>query len=123
LVELLPVWGWMLGTGLHYDTINQGVARERARLKAGIGSTFGAIVAVLALITLVAAVLVLLTNLHQGRLASRHLQSLVHHYISQQIAERRGFARELHDGINQLIAAAKYRIEAALTQAAQGQAE
>ena len=123
LVELLPVWGWMLGTGLHYDTINQGVAMERVRVKASIGSTFGAILAVLVLMTLVAAVLVLLTNLHQGRLASRHLQSLVHHYISQQIAERRRFARELHDGINQLIAAAKYRIEAALTQAAQGQAE
>ncbi|WP_295429127.1 ATP-binding protein [uncultured Thiodictyon sp.] len=47
-----------------------------------IRTRFGTILMVLVLTTLVAAVLVLLTNLHQGRLASRHLQSLVHHYIA-----------------------------------------
>ncbi|HYN78033.1 MAG TPA: cache domain-containing protein [Lamprocystis sp. (in: g-proteobacteria)] len=123
LVELLPVWGWMIGTGLADDDIDQTVDLDRTRVMATINHTHSLMLAILTLTTLVVGLLVRQTNLHQGRLASRHLQSLVHHYIGIQIAERRRFSRDLHDGINQLIVAAKFRIEVALTQAAQGKAE
>jgi two-component system NarL family sensor kinase len=123
VVELLPVWGWMLGTGLYYENINEDVELWLAQVRANIGRTFKLLLVVLALTTLVAAVLVQLTNLYQGRLADRHLRALVYHYIKLQIEERRRFSAELHDHALQVITAAKYLIEAGLSQAGQGKAE
>ncbi|WP_295446322.1 cache domain-containing protein [uncultured Thiodictyon sp.] len=123
VVELLPAWGWMLGTGLYYDNINEDVDLWLDRVRRNIGHTFTLLLVVLGLTTLVAAVLVLLTNLYQGRLVDRHLQALVYHYITLQIEERRRLSRNLHDNVNPSIVAAKYRIETALSQAAQGKPE
>lgn len=120
LVTLLPGRDWMLGTGLYYDDIDHGVALARDQVTANIRHSFTLILGVLGLTTLIAAALVWLSNLQQGRLADRHLQALAHRHVNLQIEERRRFARELHDGINQLLVAAKFRIDLALTQAARG---
>ncbi len=52
-------------------------------------------------------------NLHQARLANSRLQELAHKSVQFQVSERRRFARELHDGINQMMVSVLFRIEAA----------
>jgi len=119
-VRMLPKWGWMLGSGLYGDDIATEVEQVRAQVKANVEHTFALILAILGGITLVVVVLVLATNLHEGRLANRRLQELAHNFVRRQVEERRRFSRDLHDGINQLMVAAKFRIELAQSQAEKG---
>jgi len=81
------------------------------------------ILAALGAATLLIVALVLGTSLHEGRLADRRLQELAHSFVRRQVEERRRFSRDLHDGINQLMVAAKFRIELAQSQAEKGNPE
>jgi two-component system NarL family sensor kinase len=120
--QMLPGdWGWMLGTGL-YD-VNVEVEQSLAKLNAGVQYKFQTILLVLGAAALLVSVLVFFTTLHESRLADRHLRELVHNFVQLQVDERRGFARKLHDDINQLMIAAKRQIETALLQAEKGNAQ
>ncbi|MBI4757381.1 MAG: cache domain-containing protein [Betaproteobacteria bacterium] len=117
-VRMLPRWGWMLGSGL-YD-VSAEVGKSLKQINANVQHTFRSILLVLALTILLIIALVFAINLHESRLADRHLRGLVHNFIQLQVDERRRFSRELHDGINQLMVAAKFQIDLALTQAGKG---
>ena len=52
-------------------------------------------------------------NLHEHKLADSRLNALAQRFMRLQVNERRGFSRELHDGINQLLVSCKFRIELA----------
>jgi len=75
----------------------------------------------------VAVVLVVLLgiaiNLHENRLADSRLRLLAHRSILANVADRRRFSRELHDGINQLMVSVLYRIELAQRKLKQGNSE
>ena len=122
-VLMLPKWGWMLGSGLYDDDISTEVEKVRVQVKANIEATFALILTILGLTTLLIVALVFVTNLREGRLANRRLQELAHNFVRRQVEERRRFSRDLHDGINQLMVAAKFRIELAQSQAEKGNAE
>jgi two-component system NarL family sensor kinase len=113
LVIRLDARGWLLGTGLYYDDIEQGVAAARAQVVASVNRAVLLTLSGLAAVTLAAAVLVGLGTWQQGRLASRRLQALAHRFVTLQIEERRGFARDLHDGLSQPLAAIAYHLDAA----------
>jgi two-component system NarL family sensor kinase len=119
--RMLEPWQWMVGTGL-YD-VNAEVERNLQQASSSVQRTFHSILWLLAGTILVILALVLLVNLHESRMADRHLRELVHNFIQLQVEERRRFARELHDGINQLMVAAKFRIELALRQMSKGSGE
>ncbi|MBI3776186.1 MAG: cache domain-containing protein [Gammaproteobacteria bacterium] len=119
-VQLLPKWGWMLGSGLYDDDIATEVEKVRVQVKANVEATFTLILTILGLTTLLIVSLVFATNLREGRLANRRLQELAHNFVRRQVEERRRFSRDLHDGINQLMVAAKFRIELAQSQAEKG---
>lgn len=112
---LVGPWQWMLGTGLYLDDIETEVANIREQVKLNIRQTFiktlFIALAAIVLITLIG----LAINLHETRLADKRLQQLALKFVRFQVHERRRFARDLHDGINQLLVAVKYRLESATT--------
>lgn len=110
----LPRWGWMLGTGLYIDDIAEEVTKIRLEVKNNIRNTFFTVLAVTTITVVLIVVFVILFNVHEHRLADSRLKELVHKTVQFQESERRRFSRELHDGINQLMVSAKFRIELAV---------
>lgn len=115
-VLTIPHLGWMMGTGLYVDNI----ARESAELKHQVAEntrrSFWA-AAVLLVVTLSVVVLVVtLVNMHTTQLADQHLRQLTNRFVTFQVMQRRTFARELHDGINQLLVSTKLRLNLATRQ-------
>lgn len=56
-------------------------------------------------------VLTLAINLHEHRLADKNLKELAHKTVMFQEDEKKHLARELHDGINQLLVSSKCHLE------------
>ncbi|WP_086481604.1 cache domain-containing protein [Oceanospirillum sanctuarii] len=107
----LPRWNWMLGTGLYIDDIAEEVAKIRHEVKLNIRNTFFTVLAITTITIGLIVVFVILFNVHEHRLADSRLKELVHKTVQFQESERRRFSRELHDGINQLLVSAKFRLE------------
>ncbi len=116
--RMLEPWGWMIGTGL-YDVRSE-INRSIDKVRNKVNQVFEHILILLGCSIATIILLVFLVNLHESRLSTRHLQELIHNFINLQIEERRQFSRELHDGIGQLLVAAKYGIELALRQLTKG---
>ncbi|MEX6503867.1 cache domain-containing protein [Pseudomonas zhanjiangensis] len=112
-VVMLDRWGWMLGTGLYLDDVEQATRQARSELAANIRRTLWG----LAGVALVAVLLVfaggMTLNLSEQRLADRKLQLLAQRVVSSQEEERSRVSRELHDGISQLLVSVKFRLELA----------
>lgn len=113
-VVQLPRWQWMLGTGLYLDDIAAEVAKTRNQVKQNIRNTFLTVLVIVTFTMLLTTLIGVAMNIHGHRQADERLQDIVHRYIRMQVAERRRFSRELHDGINQLMVSAKFRIELAM---------
>lgn len=113
-VVSLERWGWMLGTGLYVDDIEQTLAELDRQVKANITQTliFIAVIAVLAMAVLVSAGAAL--NWSEHRLASSKLQHLAHQVVRSQEGERAHLARELHDGTSQALVSVKLLLESAI---------
>lgn len=106
-------WNWMMGTGLYLDDIYDELAKTEATMNANIQGSFF-IVIVVAVITVIFVVLLgLVINLHEHKLADSRLSAVAQRFMRLQVNERRGFSRELHDGINQSLVSCKFRIELA----------
>lgn len=112
----LPRWDWMLGSGLYLDDIADEEELIRQKVAANIERNISIILLIVTLTTLLIILFLLTINLHEGRLADRRIRELAKNFVRFQIEERRHFSRELHDGINQLMVAVKFRMELALKQ-------
>ncbi len=110
----LPPWNWMLGSGLYIDDISAEEEVIRQQLADNLKRNLSIIILIVVITTSLITLLMLSINLHEGRLANRRLRGLAQNFVKLQIQERRHFSRELHDGINQLMAAAKFRVEFAM---------
>ncbi len=110
----LERWNWMLGTGLYIDDIAHEVAKIRGEVNNNIQNTFVTILLIIVATVIITAVIGIAINIHESRLADTRLRELAHKSILFQVSERRRFARELHDGINQLMVSVKYSIELAM---------
>ncbi|MFC6673006.1 cache domain-containing protein [Marinobacterium aestuariivivens] len=119
-VVLLPKWNWMLGTGLYIDDIAKEVTEIRREVNRNIRNTFFTVLLIVSAAVALIVMIAIALNLHESRLANARLRSLAHKSIQLQVSQRRGFARELHDGINQLMVSVKYRIEVALNKLQKG---
>ncbi len=107
-VTKLDRWGWMLGTGFYLDEVNDEITHIEKQVKNDIRHVLYMILA----ITISSTVLLgFWINWRENRLANARLRESAHKFIAIQVDERRHFARELHDGINQLMVATKHRIE------------
>jgi two-component system NarL family sensor kinase len=112
-VTSFPSWGWAVGTGLFIDDVVASVAAARAEVQARVQRTFMAIGG----ITLAALMLVfgsgLALNIHERRLADAKLKALTQRVIDAHEEERGRVARELHDGISQILVGVRFALDTA----------
>ncbi|WP_292957355.1 MULTISPECIES: cache domain-containing protein [unclassified Neptuniibacter] len=109
----VPKFNWMMGTGLYIDDIAKEVADIRLKVTRNIRNTFFTVVVILSGTVIVIALVGVAINMHASQLADERLRELAHRYVQFQVSQRRNFARELHDGINQLMVSVKFRLELA----------
>ncbi|WP_225676935.1 cache domain-containing protein [Thalassolituus marinus] len=109
----IPQLGWMMGTGLYVDDIVSQTQDLRNRVDNNVRRTFVA-ATVLLIVTLVLVVMIVIViNMHATQLADDRLKDLAQRSVAFQVMQRRNFARELHDGINQMLVSAKLRLNLA----------
>lgn len=107
----LDKWQWMVGTGVYLDDIEQQVAHMENGFDENIGKTSTALFVVMFIAISAIAALGASLNLNVRRLANQQLSILNQQIIDSQENERHRVSRELHDGVNQLLVAAKYRLD------------
>ncbi|WP_187432311.1 hypothetical protein ROLI_022570 [Roseobacter fucihabitans] len=112
-VTSFPSWQWAVGTGVFIDDVLATVATARADVEARVQQTFFYI----GMITLAALMVVFLTgmglNIRERRLADAKLKKLTQRVLDAQEEERGRVARELHDGISQLLVGVRYALDTA----------
>ena len=108
-VVRIPELDWMMGTGLYVDDIAQEVTLIRSDVRHNINDTFFAVLMIITVTVILIVLLGLAINIHESQLADKRLQELAHRSLKLQVSQRRNFARELHDGINQLLVSTKLR--------------
>ncbi|MFK7834784.1 MAG: cache domain-containing protein [Sulfitobacter sp.] len=110
-VTSFPSWRWAVGTGVFIDDVLVSIASARADVEASVQRTFVYIGA----ITLMALLLVfgtgMLINLRERRLADAKLKKLTQRVFDAQEEERGRVARELHDGISQILVGVRYALD------------
>lgn len=106
-------WRWAVGTGVFIDDVLATVAAERAEVEQRVQRTFLYIGA----ITLAALLAVFLSgmviNIRERRLADAKLKKLTQRVFDAQEEERGRVARELHDGISQILVGVRYALDTA----------
>jgi two-component system NarL family sensor kinase len=121
-VTSFPSWQWAVGTGVFIDDVLASVAMARADVETRIRRTFVYIGA----ITLTALLSVfgtgMIINLRERRLADAKLKKLTQRVFDAQEEERGRVARELHDGISQILVGVRYALDNARRKLERGDA-
>ncbi|MGD8171442.1 cache domain-containing protein [Vibrio sp. TRT 21S02] len=107
----LEKWQWMIGTGLYIEDVSLEVANMQSEINKNIETTFFSLIVIVVVTVAVIVVLTLAINLHEHRIADRSLKELAHKTVMFQEDEKKHLARELHDGINQLLVSSKCHLE------------
>jgi two-component system NarL family sensor kinase len=112
-VTSFPSWRWAVGTGVFIDDVLATVASARADVETRVQRTF----LYIGVITLAALLVVFLTslslNIRERRLADAKLKRLTQRVLDAQEEERGRVARELHDGISQILVGVRYALDTA----------
>ncbi|MDX2485634.1 MAG: cache domain-containing protein [Pseudodonghicola sp.] len=107
----LQDWQWAVGTGVFIDDVLAQVAASRAEVEARVQRTYSYIIS----ITLAALLLVfgsgMVVNIRERRLADAKLKELTQRVFDAQEEERGRVARELHDGISQILVGVRYALD------------
>ncbi len=110
----LQDWKWAIGTGIFIDDVTNNLAATRAQTGKRLRATSYQIME----ITMAALVLVFLSgmvlNIRERRLADAKLKKLTQRVFDTQEEERSRVARELHDGISQILVGVRYVLELAI---------
>ncbi len=107
----LQDWRWALGTGIFIDDIRANVAAARAGVEERVRNTFLYIGAITAAALLLVFVSGLWINIRDRSVADAALKRLTQRVIDTQEEERGRVARELHDGISQILVSARYALD------------
>ena len=113
-VILMPEWGWMMGTGIYMDDVDQALAKVDAQQSRNIRSTMELIAAIAILGSLLVAACGLVLNLRELRVADAKLKVLAQRVVESQEEERARLSRDLHDGISQALVSVKLQLEAGI---------
>ncbi|WP_050770827.1 cache domain-containing protein [Roseobacter sp. CCS2] len=110
-VNGLQDWRWAIGTGVFIDDVLENVAAARADVETRITTTSYYIVGI-AIAALIAVFMTgMFLNLRERRLADAKLKQLTQRIFDTQEEERGRVARELHDGISQMLVGVRYALE------------
>lgn len=109
----LQDWQWVVGTGVFIDDVLNSVAAARAEVEARVQRTSIYIlgITVAALLLVFASGFVI--TVRERRLADAKLKALTQRVFDAQEEERGRVARELHDGISQLLVGVRYALDSA----------
>jgi two-component system NarL family sensor kinase len=110
---ILDRWQWMLGTGIYIDDIDRDVAVIQGDIDKQIKNSSYVILLIALAAFGVVFVCGMFLQFSERKLADEKLQQLTKRILNTQDEERRRVSRELHDGISQLIASAKFSLETA----------
>lgn len=112
-VTSFPSWRWAVGTGVFIDDVLASTAAARADVEARVRQTY-LYIAVITLASLLAVFLSgMLINFRERRLADAKLKDLTQRVFDAQEEERGRVARELHDGISQILVGSRYALDTA----------
>lgn len=113
----LQKWQWMIGTGLYIDDIAKRVSARENEITTNVKRAFFLVSLIaFASLGLVFSSGVYIT-LRERKTADKKLKILNKRVVETQEEERGRVARELHDGISQLLISVKYNCELAQIQA------
>ncbi|AVS69769.1 histidine kinase [Paracidovorax avenae] len=115
-VTTLPGWEWILGTGLYLDDVQETLRHIDRAAQENIDGTRQRIYGIAALCIVLIGLAGLALNLSDHRVASAKLRRLAQRVVSSQEEERVRVARELHDGVVQVLVSSKFLLETAQVQ-------
>ncbi|NVE01729.1 cache domain-containing protein [Massilia sp. BJB1822] len=110
----LEQWGWMMGTGIYLDDVDQALEKVDAQQRGNIRNTMLWIAGIAALSALAVGFSGLALNLSESRVADAKLKALAQRVVESQEEERARLSRDLHDGISQWLVSIKLQIEAGI---------
>ena len=119
-VELVPEWGWVMGTGLYLDNLHEAQDLITRSTATAVQQTRNQILGIASAALLLVAGGGLALNLYEQRSADAKLRAMAQKVVHSQEEERARVARELHDGISQQLVSAKFVTESALVQLERG---
>jgi two-component system NarL family sensor kinase len=119
----LQDWRWAIGTGVFIDDVLKGTAAARAETEARVQRTFLYIGAITLAALLIVFVSGMTLNIRERRLADAKLKKLTQRVFDAQEEERGRVARELHDGISQILVGVRYALDNARRRLARGDKE
>ena len=119
----LQDWRWAVGTGVFIDDILASVAAQRADVEARTQTTFVYIGAITLVALLVVFASGMVLNIRERRLADAKLKELTQRVFDAQEEERSRVARELHDGISQILVGIRYALDNARRRFQRGDAK
>ena len=109
----LQDWRWAVGTGVFIDDVVATVAASRAEVETRIRRTFLYIGAISLATLLLVFGSGLFITIRERRLADAKLKKLTQRVFDAQEEERGRVARELHDGISQILVGVRYALDTA----------
>ena len=112
----VPRWNWVIGTGLYLDDVEQALARIDTHAQNNIAATQRRIYLIAALCMVLIAAAGVLFNLKDHRISSAKLRRLAQRVVHSQEEERARVARDLHDGVVQVLVSSKFLLETAQLQ-------
>lgn len=112
-VVIMERWGWMLGTGIYLDDVEQTLAHIDAAAQANIRNMFAWVGGIVAAAILGVTACGLALNISDHRQSDAKLQLMARRVVHSQEDERARLSRELHDGISQILVSIKLSLEAA----------
>ena len=119
-VIAMPKWGWMLGTGIYLDDVDQALARVDVQQSGNIHNTMLWIAAIAIAAAVAVASSGLALNISELRVADAKLKVLAQRVVESQEQERARLSRDLHDGISQWLVSIKLQIEAGIIRLTSG---
>lgn len=115
-VSPVPQWGWALGTGLYLDDVETALRKIDEQAQQNIAATRWRIYAIAALCMVLIGAAGMVLNLSDHRVSSAKLRRLAQRVVHSQEEERVRVARELHDGVVQVLVSSKFLLETAQSQ-------
>ena len=107
----LQDWKWAVGTGVFIDDVLKSTFAARTETEARVQRTFIYIGGITLAALLIVFVSGMVLNIHERRLADAKLKKLTQRVFDTQEEERGRVARELHDGISQILVAVRYALD------------
>lgn len=115
-VASVPGWEWAVGTGLYLDDVQNALRKIDEAAQENIASTRQRIYGIAALCIVLIGVAGWALNFSDHRVSSAKLRRLAQRVVHSQEEERVRVARELHDGVVQVLVSSKFLLETAQSQ-------